>query len=162
MNWQEAFYHQAASDYAMLRRLTADREVDDCQRLHYLQMTSEKLAKAFLTPTTGGSPRKSHAAFVRLLRHPTFERLLGRTLGWSNVQIKSFTSGIMPLAQQIEDLAPTGDEERPNPEYPWRRGNDVIAPVNYNFDNLSARQPKVQKMIKFLGDWLIILEMELR
>ena len=48
MDWRTAYLEQAKSDYAMLLKLNRD-EAPLCHRLHYLQMTTEKMAKGFLT-----------------------------------------------------------------------------------------------------------------
>lgn len=65
--WRSATLRQARSDYEMLRRLLSDNDVDVCQVLHYLQMTTEKLAKAFLTPPGGRYPN-THNAFAEFVR----------------------------------------------------------------------------------------------
>ena len=63
MDWRTAYLEQAKSDYAMLLKLNQE-EAPLCHRLHYLQMTTEKMAKGFLTPKGGARYPKTHNALV--------------------------------------------------------------------------------------------------
>ena len=68
MDWRTAYFQQARSDYDMLLRLLKEENVPECQRLHYLQMATEKLAKGFLTQPGGPRYPKVHDAFVRFVK----------------------------------------------------------------------------------------------
>ncbi len=68
--FQELWWEQAKSDheaFVLLRK----HSIGQCHSLHYLQMVTEKIAKAYLWRK--GAPPKSHAGFVQFLR------LLGQT-----------------------------------------------------------------------------------
>lgn len=48
LDWRTGYLRQARADYDMLLfLLKTGEEVALCQKLHYLQMTTEKLAKGF-------------------------------------------------------------------------------------------------------------------
>jgi len=70
-DWRTAFLLQARSDHAAFRLLLDAARNDPallCQCLHYLQMTTEKLAKGFLTPPNGPRPPAVHHAFTRFVQ----------------------------------------------------------------------------------------------
>ncbi len=63
---QELWWKEAQSDLALfiqLRRAGAH----ECHLLHYMQMATEKLSKAYLW-RSGHAPPKVHTGFVRFLR----------------------------------------------------------------------------------------------
>lgn len=49
-DWRGAYFQQAKSDYSLLLLIKEINDVPLCQKLHYLQMTTEKMSKGFLTP----------------------------------------------------------------------------------------------------------------
>ena len=63
---QDLWLRQALSDYNLFRQLRHDRH-EPCHILHYLQMATEKLSKAYLW-RAGHPPPKTHTGFVRFLR----------------------------------------------------------------------------------------------
>ena len=64
MTWREAFLEQARSDFAMFDLLN-EAKVPQCHVLHYLQMATEKLAKALsLSPRSQEAPPFTHAILV--------------------------------------------------------------------------------------------------
>jgi hypothetical protein len=67
MDWRTAYLTQAKSDYAMLLKLIRE-EAPLCHRLHYLQMTTEKMAKGFLTKKGGPRYAKTHDAFAKFVK----------------------------------------------------------------------------------------------
>lgn len=58
LDWRAAYFQQAKSDYEMLLKLMSEEGTPACQSLHYLQMTTEKLAKGFLTQPGGLTTQK--------------------------------------------------------------------------------------------------------
>lgn len=154
VDWRAAYFQQAQSDYAMLLKLLADENVPLCQNLHYLQMTTEKLAKGFLIPPGGSRYPKTHDAFGRFVKR--FAKLnpdLQRACGFTNVrQYTMYLEGLRDLAQKVEDLSPEGDDH-PNPEYPWEQNGVIIVPITYPFPGLDLRQqsPKMAKLLKFIA-----------
>ncbi len=67
MDWREAHFKQARSDYELLQVLMRENAAF-CHQLHYLQMATEKLAKGFSTSPGGPQPLKVHRGFVNFLR----------------------------------------------------------------------------------------------
>jgi hypothetical protein len=150
MNWREAFFRQASSDHLIRQRLNTPA-VEYCHRLHYLQMMTEKLAKAFLTgPDDQEPPQFSHVMFVRLLRVIRGRPDMRRVLGYSDsAAFRQFIDSLLPLADQIQRLAPSvAGTTQPNPEYPWKPAadQDVIAPADYAFPLFDPRAPRMIKL----------------
>jgi len=131
---QRLFLIQGQSGFAVFKLLRARSEFHPCHALHYLQMATEMLGKAFIWKS--GPPAKlSHSAFVRFLRHLETNRLAQAQLGcekqnnrWRNLILKS-----IPLAQEVEKLAPNLAGTGPNPEYPWPPSMPTMAPALYQF-----------------------------
>ena len=63
---QELWWSQAVSDFRLFRMIR-DGKYEPCHILHYFQMTTEKLSKAYLW-RAGKAPPKVHTGFVRFLR----------------------------------------------------------------------------------------------
>ncbi len=57
MDWRSALMVQARSDFEMLNFLRF-HNAPFCHQLHFLQMATEKLGKAFATAPGGGQPIK--------------------------------------------------------------------------------------------------------
>jgi hypothetical protein len=151
MTWREAYLKQAWSDFKIYQHLNANEQAF-CHQLHYLQMTTEKLAKGFQCPIAGGPYHKTHVVFVdflqRLKKQPS--------LYYSRMQFKSmnqFTSHIqslMPIAGLIENLVP-GNYNKMNPEYPWSDlTNNVYCPVSYGFPEFRRRERQLLIIQNFL------------
>jgi hypothetical protein len=64
--YQELWWRQSESDHAVFKLLRGQGPAV-CHTLHYLQMTTEKLAKAYFW-RTGSPPQKSHIGFVKFLQ----------------------------------------------------------------------------------------------
>lgn len=62
-DWRTAYFCQARSDYETLQ-LLEEAGAPFCQRLHYLQMATEKLAKGFATAPGGPQQPKVHRGYV--------------------------------------------------------------------------------------------------
>ena len=64
----------------------------------------------------------------------------------------------MPLAWQVERLAPALATAEPNPEYPWQDSvsGDVIVPAAFDFDAFSPNRPRMAKLIELLDSLLAI------
>jgi len=142
MTWRDAFFREADSDYIIFTEFNRARK-PACQRLHYLQMATEKLAKAFLCSRKDRPPKPTHAAFVRLLKvikgRPEIRSKLG--YGGNYSAFVSYIDSILDLAERIESLAPEGTRlDRPNPEYPWTTATgDVVCPLDYPFHEILGR-----------------------
>jgi hypothetical protein len=119
MDWRTAYLTQAKSDYAMLLKLIRE-EAPLCHRLHYLQMTTEKMAKGFLTNKGGTRYAKTHDAFVKFVRlaggRPEFRAASHFTQAGAFV---AYVTSLLDTAQNVENLSPDGGDHA-NPEYPWK------------------------------------------
>ncbi|MGO8751711.1 MAG: hypothetical protein ACLQNE_37695 [Thermoguttaceae bacterium] len=130
--YQRLFLVQSRTDYAVFELLRR-QHLRDCHLLHYLQMATELLGKAYAWKH--GPRTSTHRAFVGFLRSLSTNRKAqnelgyqGRNENWGHMIRKS-----IPLAERIEDLAPTIARDAPNPEYPWPRDAPQVAPVEHNF-----------------------------
>lgn len=152
-NRQIAFYKQAKSDWEVFVHfhplasypLTIIRKVSSriigvplyefpkCQELHYLQMATEKLAKAYYK-----SPmRNTHDAFRRFMNDlPSNPKALVPLEFLDLAALTSWQGSVISIVDAIEDLAPAIADKKglPNPEYPWPKSAPSFAPVDYNFD----------------------------
>lgn len=136
--YQQVWWEQTCADHAVLRLLRRQGAAP-CHQLHYLQMVTEKLGKAYFW-RTGRPPRTSHASFVRFLQalddRPVADvsRIAG-LLGFGKPQaLENWIPTICPLAYDLERLAPDlAGRNSPNPEYPWPHTAPLIAPVSYSF-----------------------------
>ena len=156
-DWQTAFFRQARSDYDTFQLLEQSR-ASFCQRLHYLQMTTEKLAKGFATAPGGPQPPKQHHGYSQFIqqikRRPELQRLCPGGPG----QVSGYVDGLLPYADLIEKLAPANAGNGPNPEYPWQTPQGVVAPVDYEFSELKFNLRGMINMLKFLQRCFEIIE----
>ncbi len=138
-SYQRLWWEQTRADHfvlQMLRRAGAK----PCHQLHYPQMVTEKLGKAYFW-RTGKPPRKSHASFVKFLQalddRPEPDRTrIAKALGFNRAHdLENWIPTITPLAYDLERLAPAlAGDDGPNPEYPWPRLAPTEAPVLYEFE----------------------------
>jgi hypothetical protein len=136
LSWKDAFRMQAASDFEVFEQLHGE-DLSHCHSLHYLQMSTEKLAKA--VALAGGQPiqmvNRSHRAFTRFLQSTKRNHALQRRLGIKSSALKARIEAFLPTVDLIERLAPALSRDGPNAEYPWESPNGVIhAPVEYDFE----------------------------
>jgi len=136
-SYQKLWWEQARSDHKALAVVLRDG-MAPCHALHYLQMATEKLAKAYLW-RSGSPPPKSHAGFAKFLR------LLGSTGKRHRQRVaKAFSfrrfadfqnwiNAVIPIANELENLAPSLANDGPNPEYPWPHSRPHSAPVYHDF-----------------------------
>jgi hypothetical protein len=136
--YQEVWWEQTRADHAVLC-LLRERGAASCHQLHYLQMITEKLGKAYFW-RVGRPPRVTHAYFVRFLQAlddrptPDVHRIAG-LLGFGRPEdLERWIPTITPLAYDLERLAPDlAGLNSANPEYPWPHAAPVHAPVSYSF-----------------------------
>ena len=96
--WDKAFLVQARSDWEIFRLLDSQRFCERCHCLHYLQMSTEKLAKAIMSRQHGGAkaPRKHHV-FVQMLRSSRkAPRRFATALGVTDHQYIEIVKQILP------------------------------------------------------------------
>lgn len=150
-SWRDAFLRQARSDFDVANELRR-RGRAPCHWIHYLQMATEKLAKAYLISDQGGPPPRSHASFVRFVR-VVGSRSPAIASRYRNrgAQLKAYLRGLEPIAQAIENLAPAIAQDGPNPEYPWSHRTGIVAPIDYDFSEFSpTRGSRVAKLLRFV------------
>lgn len=134
---QELWRRQANADwdaFEILRRNGAAT----CHQLHYLQMASEKIAKAYLLKASG--LKRSHAGLGKLLRFVAqtadgaTRHKIATVFGFKRVDdFDRWVRIARPLADELERLAPALANDGPNPEYPWPHDSPMEAPVSYVF-----------------------------
>jgi hypothetical protein len=137
-SYQQVWWEQTRADHSVLL-LFRQRGIAACHQLHYLQMVTEKLGKAYFW-RTGRPPRATHASFVRFLQalddrpSPDSNRI-AELLGFGRPQdMQNWIPTITPLAYDLERLAPDlAGYNSPNPEYPWPHVAPTYAPVSYEF-----------------------------
>ncbi len=123
----EAYLAQAKSDLGVFDVLLQS-QVEDCHIVHYLQMSTEKLAKAVICRQLG-SNKKSHIAFSKLFKMLD-NQLYAECLGYEG-KFDSYRCAIRKfetLALGIERSCPavaSRSEDMPNAEYPWLLPNKV-------------------------------------
>lgn len=127
---QRLFLDQARSDYAVFRLLSRG---EVCHRLHYLQMSTEKLAKAYFW-RNGSFPGFGHHKFEPLLRALESRRDFHTLFGYRDPRrFSSQKSAIFDLATKIQSLAPAHGNNVQNPEYPWPPTMPTTGPLIHQF-----------------------------
>jgi hypothetical protein len=159
MTWQQAFMTQARDDYKMFVHLNKLPSAQ-CQQLHYLQMATEKLAKAFLCAPNNTPPKTTHVALTKFLKLLKSQPDIRRELGYdkSHAAFIAYIDGLIPFADLIENLAPEGKTlDKPNPEYPWKEHTgEVIAPVDFKYQYILERQLEMGKFNKLISNLIRI------
>jgi hypothetical protein len=161
-SWRTAYFKQAMADYALFKRLLIAHDIPICQRLHYLQMTTEKLAKGFLTSKEGDPPERTHYAFANFIQLIKRTPALRRICDCKEIQVRPYLDSLLPIATEIEELAPIGNRDKPNPEYPWEIRGTVTAPVEYDFKQLDLKSPRMLKMLRLIENCFVYIEEELQ
>jgi len=152
--WSDAYLEQARSDWQMWQLIRAQK-LPDCHALHYLQMTCEKLGKAFLIRGRTLSPqqaKQSHVAFKRFLQIASRNPLLRNMLKMTASQFKAHINQLLPIAEAVEHLTPALAHDGPNVEYPWENPNQQIhIPVTYTFPVVhELRRPPGMNLLKIV------------
>jgi len=151
--WHKGYLEQARSDWIAYNTLQVG-SIANCHTLHYLQMTTEKLGKAFFL--VGGTPldavRRSHRAFTRFLQLVARNHGLQRELGMTGLQLRMHIQQLLPIAYEIERLAPALAGGGANVEYPWESPSGTInVPASYNFPVSSTLQsPRGRNLLKLI------------
>ncbi|MFH0826124.1 MAG: hypothetical protein V2B18_25515 [Pseudomonadota bacterium] len=155
MFWRDAFFKQAWSDYTVFQAMNGS-PYPRCHMLHYLQMTTEKLAKGFLCDFSGedAPSRKTHIAFSLFLRVSKSKGSFHQLLGYerNSPRYRAYVDTLLPLAERIEHLAPVGGNlNQMNPEYPWVHDDGrVRCPAECDFSDFSRKD--IVRMNRFISD----------
>lgn len=153
--FQETWWEQTCSDLVTLKILQTGGAAP-CHELHYLQMTTEKIGKAYfcrkLVP-----PRKSHASFVKFLQalNDRKERdRIAAVLGFgTSDQMESYIRSIADLAYRLEKLAPAlAGLDGVNCEYPWPQNQPEFSPAHHSFEiwEMLHQTGRGRKFMKFI------------
>lgn len=156
--WADAFARQARSDWQVYQQLSQS-DLPRCHALHYLQMTCEKIAKAYRIRDSYADVdeiMKHHIGFVSFINIFARSEALREQFTGRDEQLRQLVRYWSHIARQIERLAPAVDrDQRPdNCEYPWFDGQDVIVPCLYDFpnlDSLSSRDMRGHQFMKMLA-----------
>jgi len=159
--WQLAFLKQTRADWETYQRID-DPTWPACHRLHLLQMAAEKLGKALLVAGDMSLERitHTHAAFVKFLRVALNNHNLQKGLGMTYSQLKAHFTRLLPIANEIEVLAPTLAQDGPNPEYPWPdKTGHILVPVDYSFPLMKLLQsPQGAQLLRHIRYFLVEFE----
>lgn len=135
---QELWWKQAQSDHDAFDLLRGEG-IAQCHSLHYLQMVTEKLAKAYFW-RSGSPPPCNHLGFIQFLRllgsirRKTERERIANLFSFNRFSdFQNWIRRILPIAYELEHLAPSLANDGPNPEYPWPHSDPQYAPVEYNF-----------------------------
>lgn len=152
--WARAYARQSLSDWE-LYTLLVKNNAPRCHQLHYLQMASEKIGKAYRFRDTSTSPKKllrQHGGFTKFFSAFLLSDRVSQMYE-SKAQLAFITPLCRQIARELETLAPAADpDKRPaNPEYPWRQGSELFVPHDYEFPNLSLLEdPAGRTFLKLL------------
>ena len=130
---QRLFLVQARTDFAVFELLRGQPGLPACHALHYLQMATELLGKAYLWKS--GRPANTHTAFVPFLKGLEKNREAQKRLGFEgqNQSWEQLIRKSKSLAKSAQDLAPALALDGPNPEYPWPPDAPQFAPAEHTF-----------------------------
>ena len=146
---QTLWWHQACSDFEVYQWM-GEHPILPCHRLHYLQMATEKLAKAYFWRSQA-PPQKSHVAFVRFINVLVAEQnakrrqMLVACFGLPNFgSFQKYARSQSTIAYQIQNMAPDLAGNGPNPEYPWPHPWPLHAPMSYKYSLWDILQQDTQ------------------
>lgn len=155
-NAQRLWWEQAKSDLTVYKQLRA-LGAHPCHLLHYLQMATEKIAKAYLW-RSGNPPPKAHTGFVRFLRallsRPSGDlQWISKVLGFDRPKdLDTWVTTNMSIAYDLMNIAPAEAHNGPNPEYPWPHEAPTHCPATHTFPlwtNL-ADMGRGRKLMRFI------------
>jgi hypothetical protein len=149
----QAFISQARSDWGAYE-IFATQAIPACHRLHYLQMTCEKVAKAYRLRDTKADVDRlatSHVGFEKFVG--AFGVTLKDEYAGREEQLARLIRSWRKYAREVEKLAPaTNRATTPeNAEYPWETADAVIPPCQYGFPALEfLREPAGRAFLKLI------------
>lgn len=154
---QDLWITQTRSEHRVLTMLL-ESEFDTCQKLHYLQMVTEKLSKAYFEGRPSNVMQNSHKAFRQFVKNfgigwnAKTKRAFAKELDFRDFRaLEAWLERIDDLIYEIERLAPALNKDGPNPEYPWPRTNPQFAPATFSFPLWSKLQTqRGEKLLSFL------------
>lgn len=169
LEWSKAYAQQGRSDLEVYERLVewskeqTKPQISSCHRLHYLQMASEKIAKAYRLRDPHDSLSTlltSHVATTEFIRKYLSSPDMKRRYEGKNEQLGEFLKEMKHAASEIEKLAPAVDREKAphNVEYPWSDGARISIPCQSRFpieDLPPTSLPKFVNILKEVSDAIL-------
>jgi hypothetical protein len=144
--WACAFAKQAAADFDAWNALQFYKPsqgippLPRCQKLLFLQMACEKVAKAHLLKT-GSKLENLEASHAYTAKHlPMIVRTQMIINGENQRVAKKVHDQCKRIAREIELLSPSvkdGGRREDNCEYPWVSGGVLRVPADWPFSNLN-------------------------
>lgn len=134
--YQELWWKQCRADYAVYELLRREGSAP-CHQLHYLQMVTEKVAKAYLWQS-GSPPPRSHAGFHEFMRYLAWKKRdserIARVFYFKRfADFRNWIRTTLPVAYALERIVPALAQDGPNPEYPWPHNQPASAPIDHDF-----------------------------
>jgi hypothetical protein len=151
--WDAAYLRQAESDFRVFLLVKDREEVEACHKLHYLQMATEKLAKAFLSFRTQGRRQPSvHDVLILFVKATIKYAPVARAFRMASLSDygEYVRQNILPVTAELQDLYPKGSEDKPNVEYPWEANGQLYTPTDYSFGNLEIGGDRMKKFVWYL------------
>lgn len=154
--WAVAYHRQGRSDWTLFVELQGRADMPACHALHFLQMATEKLAKAYRfrdSSADADALLTSHVGFPRFLNAFLLSPQIRAEYEGRHAQLESIRRDFAPLARAIEQLAPAVDREAVpgNAEYPWELGEGVVAPVDHGFPEVGLlRNARGRMLLNFI------------
>lgn len=149
--WARAFALQSIADLDT-RDILSSTTSPKCHRLHFLQMSAEKLCKAFLIQANGLDHLTfKHCVIAKIL--PVVLRGVLISKGQTRAKIESQSQTIRHLSLQIELLSPScpsAGTSLSNVEYPWLDNGRIFTPSTYSFPNLADESRSLISMTKLM------------
>jgi hypothetical protein len=138
-DWAKSYARQADADLKAWEFYECQPQAiaAECHKLLFLQMTCEKLCKAYLIQggTSPGSVQSSHGYVAAPLPAIILQLILD--MKQDRRRVRGLLAFVRRLSSEIEVLSPSMDRngQRPdNCEYPWEDGKgDVHSPLDWGF-----------------------------
>ena len=145
--WADAFAKQARSDWNVYALLRAEENVSLCHALHYLQMSCEKIAKAYRGRDTAidvDELQQHHVGFARFMRAFLRSPAIARDYAGQAARLRETAKAANQFAGEIERLAPAvGRETRPD---------NAVVPCEHGFPGLALlRAPRGRAFLKLVS-----------
>jgi hypothetical protein len=145
-NQQAALREQARSDFKVYTLLAKSPAVEQSHKMHYLMMACEKLMKSY-------SDSRKEVHEIAGLFMASKAHLLGANFRRTKSALRNGRTTLHRVATQFDRWVPKGNQpERKNPEYPYRKDGEYVAPCTQRFDEISAKDLMV--MLSFMRQML--------
>lgn len=163
-DYAKAFRDQADSDFRIFELLANPKKArhfgfspEECHLIHYLQMSLEKITKAYRL-------RDQCTPMEKILsRHAVIRKMMSSLLNSPHIQVESgmktqvlraLESRFNQIAREFEKMTPSVDKAKHpmNAEYPWESGDKVFTPCNFDFPNINFSNTSVfPTFLKIVG-----------